>query len=116
MCRSCAVNIYDVFPDRLGDVTRDPVDDMITNREMGWDLRGYKGHYSDSLKCMGVCCACYTLMFLHGQCFSVNFLLCLDVERVSTCAACLNVIRDDEHLEALNKGWHVDCFRFGTCC
>ena len=49
MCRSCAVNIYDVFPDRLGDVTRDPVDDMITNREMGWDLRGYKGHYSDSL-------------------------------------------------------------------
>lgn len=34
-----------------------------------------------------------------------------DLTQVSTCSACLNVIREDDYMEALNKGWHVDCFR-----
>lgn len=31
------------------------------------------------------------------------------------CASCLNVIEDDEFLQALHTEWHTDCFRCSVC-
>ena len=30
----------------------------------------------------------------------------------NVCSACLNCIHDNEYIEALNKEWHSDCFRY----
>lgn len=30
----------------------------------------------------------------------------------TVCSACLNHINDNEYIEALNKEWHSDCFRY----
>ncbi|KAG7206030.1 hypothetical protein KM043_003433 [Ampulex compressa] len=32
-----------------------------------------------------------------------------------TCAGCLNVIDEDEFIQALNQEWHLDCFRCSAC-
>ncbi|XP_050457905.1 LIM domain kinase 1 isoform X1 [Cataglyphis hispanica] len=32
-----------------------------------------------------------------------------------TCAGCLNVIDEDEFIQALNQEWHIDCFRCSAC-
>ncbi|XP_054717918.1 LIM domain kinase 1-like [Uloborus diversus] len=37
-------------------------------------------------------------------------------ESASVCAGCLNVIDDDEFLQALSNEWHVDCFRLYIRC
>ena len=36
------------------------------------------------------------------------------LELSNICAGCLNIIEDDEVLQALNSEWHVDCFRYGA--
>ncbi|XP_042898426.1 LIM domain kinase 1 isoform X2 [Parasteatoda tepidariorum] len=36
-------------------------------------------------------------------------------ESSSVCAGCMNIIDDDEFLEALSNEWHVDCFRCSVC-
>lgn len=36
-------------------------------------------------------------------------------ELPSVCASCLNVIEDDECLQALHTVWHTDCFRCSVC-
>lgn len=33
-------------------------------------------------------------------------------DTTSVCAGCLNIIDDDEVLEALSKEWHIECFRY----
>lgn len=30
---------------------------------------------------------------------------------LSVCAGCLNVLDEDEFIEALNQEWHTECFR-----
>lgn len=35
-----------------------------------------------------------------------------DVTKQNVCSACLNCILDNEYIEALNKEWHSDCFRY----
>ena len=35
-----------------------------------------------------------------------------DVTQPTVCSACLNRIHDNEYIEALNKEWHTDCFRY----
>ncbi|KAG8184856.1 hypothetical protein JTE90_016201 [Oedothorax gibbosus] len=36
-------------------------------------------------------------------------------ETTSVCAGCLNIIDDDEVLEALSNEWHIECFRCSVC-
>ncbi|XP_070161354.1 LIM domain kinase 1 isoform X2 [Polyergus mexicanus] len=31
------------------------------------------------------------------------------------CAGCLNIIDEDEFIQALNQEWHIDCFRCSAC-
>ncbi|GLH05264.1 LIM domain kinase 1 [Gryllus bimaculatus] len=33
----------------------------------------------------------------------------------SVCAGCLNVLDDDEFIQALNQEWHMECFRCSAC-
>ncbi len=40
------------------------------------------------------------------------FSLIDDVTKQNVCSACLNHIHDNEYIEALNKEWHSDCFRY----
>ncbi|XP_013784173.1 LIM domain kinase 1-like isoform X2 [Limulus polyphemus] len=36
-------------------------------------------------------------------------------DALMVCAGCLNVIDDDEYIQALNSDWHNDCFRCSVC-
>ena len=55
-----------------------------------------------------MCIVC-VLMDWH---FLLHIVIVDGITGQSVCAACLNVIHDEEFLEALSKEWHIDCFRY----
>lgn len=62
--------------------------------------------------CGSVYCMCIVDVLMDWRYFLLHFLIVDGITGQSICAACLNVIHDEEFLEALSKEWHIDCFRY----